>query len=440
MTERGRRLIAMTTRGAVLVGLLALGFGGFWWLWWMQPEPQRRGPVRDEPQVVVFEAQRVPVSRQWYGYGTARARDAANVPARVTATVERIPDEIEPGYRVERGQLLMELDASDFREELDAAEQRIAELEAQLARLDVQQESLRQRLELEREDVETARRELDRAQELARSDVATQQDVDRARRELIVAQRARLSTSEALDQIPAQRRSLEAQRAGQRAIASQARLNVERTRISSPLDGVLEAVDVEPGENVAGGSRVARVVSLRRIEVPVRLPASARLGMGVGDPVEMRAADGSERRWWARVSRIAPIDDDRTRTVTVYVELHQSEGTQPNYSGAELLTPGMFIEAVVNSQHTQRRWVVPRRAIREGAIRLVDEVRVVSRAVRIAWAFEGRVPALGLEDERQWAVLVDDEALTPGRLVLVSAADGVLDGERVEPVVVEAEE
>lgn len=435
MSEGRRHWIAMTTRLAVIGGLLLLGALIAWLLVLAEPEPGRRGPEVGRPEVAVFRAQRAAVARQWRGFGTAQAMNAANVPARITATVERVPDDIDTGRAVTRGQLLAELDASDFEREMEAAEQRIADLRAQLDQLDVEQSALSRQLELEREDAELARNDLERLRQLLERNAANQQEVDRARRDVIAAERAVVSTSQALEQIPVRRRQLEAQIAGQQAALEQARLNVQRTRITSPIAGVLEVVDVEPGENLMAGERVARVVSLERIEVPLQLPAAARGGVSVGDEVELRATDESGATWSGQVARVSPANQVEARTVTVYVELRQPEAAPPMAQRARMLAPGMFVEGVVRSGETAQRWVVPRRAIRGGAIRTIDEDgRVISRPVRIAWTFEGRVPELGLSEDQQWAVLA--EPLSTGQMVMASASSSVLDGQRVDPVLV----
>lgn len=423
----------MVTRVLVVVALLAVGALVMWLLVLAEPQPARRGGQPGRPEVTVFRAQQATVARQWRGFGTAQAMDAANVPARVTATVETVPEDIDIGRPVEQGQLLATLDASDFEREVEAAEQRIADLRAQLDQLDVQQRSLARQLELQEEDLELSRNDLERLRALQQRDAANQQEVDRTRREAITAERAVVSTTEALEQLPARRRQLQAQIDAQQAALAQARLNLQRTRITSPIAGVLEAVDIESGENLMVGARVARVVSLDRIEVPLQLPASARGGVEADDAVELRATDASGPTWTGQVARIAPGNQAETRTVTVYVELQQSHAAPTIAQRTGMLVPGMFVEGVVRSGESTPRWVVPRRAIRSGAIRTIDEEgRVVSQPVRVAWTFEGRVPEVGLPADRQWAVLA--EGLDEGQLVMASASRSVLDGQPVDPV------
>jgi multidrug efflux pump subunit AcrA (membrane-fusion protein) len=188
---------------------------------------------------------------------------------------------------------------------------------------------------------------------------------------------------------------------------------------------VLQSVDVEVGENLAAGQRVARVVDLRRIEVPLRLPASARAGIAVGDDVLLHATGGSDRTWPARVARIAPEDDATTRTVAVYVELNQD----PHDPAA--LAPGQFLRGTVSSSGAQLRWVVPRRALAGDRLLLVNDGRIVSRAVEIDFQIERKLPQLGLPDD-EWVVL--REPLREGDRVVVNAARGLADGLAVTAV------
>ncbi len=293
MSEQKHHWIALATRLAVVALLLAVGVGVSALFLINPPTPAERGPQAGRVEVPVFRTHQAMVARQWRGYGTANAMDAADVPARLTATVENVPPQIEAGRPVEKGDLLVQLDATDFQHDAQMAQQRLVELRPQLDQLKVQQTRLAERMKLEKEDTEVAQREFDRVQRLMKRNAGTQQEVDRAQREVIVAQRARVNTAEALEQIPAQREQLNAQIEAQNAAIEQAKLNIKRTHITSPMAGILDAVDVEEGESIASGQRVARVVSLARIEVPLRLPASARGDLVVGDEAVLYATDDS---------------------------------------------------------------------------------------------------------------------------------------------------
>lgn len=434
---RRQRWLAITTRTVACVLVLGVAWGLTLLLTATPPKPATVDTSQALPRVVVMRAQQVAVRRPWQGFGVAQAKDSADVPARVTATVSLLPENTQEGRSVAQGQLIAQLDEDDFRQEVGIAQQTLAALDAQLAMLQVEQLRLIDRLALESRDVVLAQDELGRIEQLRARGAGHPQEVDAAKRMVIAAQRTHLLTKETLDMLPWRRDQLQAQRAGQQASLVLAQQNLSRCRITSPIDGVLQAVDVEVGESLSVGQRVARVVDLRRVEVPLRLPASARGQVVLGDELRLTTTNRSGQTWPARIARIMPEDDPDTRTVTVLVEVDQPDaaGFYGRAGGEGLLTPGVFLSATLAARDAQQRWVVPRRAVRDGRVLLVDHGQIRSRPVRVDYAWEGRLRKLGVPDE-QWVVLAD--ALGQGDLVVVNAAASVLDGQKVQPVLPDA--
>lgn len=421
------RLLAWTTRAVVALLIVAVAGGIFAWLYLHKPQLSQVDPEALRLPVIVMQVRPATVQRQWRGYGTAEPINSANVPARITATVDSIPDDIEAGQRVQQGQVLVQLDPSDFARQLEVAQQRIAEIDALLAQLDVEGRRLVDRLGLEEQDVRLAQTEFDRQQSLRERNVNNPQDVDNAQRVLLTAQRTELTVRESLDLLGPRRQSLDAQRSSQQSQINLAQLSRERATIVSPLDGVLQSVGVEVGENVAAGQQVARVISLDVIEVPLALPGQAAGSVEVGDRVELfpSAPQPKPVVWNAEVDRIAPEQDTATRTLRVYCRLEAAAAAPP------LPSPGMFLRGVVHGRETEPRLIVPRRAIRAGRVQVVNEGIVVTREVQVLFTLSGPRPESGLPDD-QWAVL-DDGSLQAGDLVIVNAATARSDGALVLP-------
>ncbi|MEM9883984.1 MAG: efflux RND transporter periplasmic adaptor subunit [Planctomycetota bacterium] len=410
--------VMLGVAGAVFLGLRATA-----------PTVEAVDPEADRRAVSAFEVRAVPVRRQWRGYGTAEALDSAEVPARVSATVASIPEDVLPGRAVTRGQLLVQLDASDFDRQLEIAEQRIAELDAQLAQLDVERDRLGESLVLEEADVSLAQADFDRQRSLRERNVNNQQDLDAAQRILINAKRARLQTRQALDLIGPRRQSLEAQRASQRSQVNLAELNRQRTTIVSPIDGVIQSIDVEVGENVMAGQQVAFVVSLTRIEVPIALRGAAQSSVRVGDAVTLRSTSlprglAAVPRWSSTVDRVSPQQDPTTRTLTVYAELAASA------PGAPVPPPGMFLEATVSVAEAEPRLLLPQRAVRGGRVQVVEGGQLVGRSVAALFNLSGPRPELGLPDD-QWVAVEGD--LAEGDTIVLNAASQLADGTAVDP-------
>jgi RND family efflux transporter MFP subunit len=343
-----------------------------------------------------------------------------DIPARVTATVIEMPPGIDAGAHVAAGQVIARLDDADFARQVEISTQVIADLESQLNRLAIEETSWTERVKLVTEDVALVQAEFNRVKDAAERGAAKQREVDLARQALIAVIRAEVAAKEEFDKIPARRTSLQAQKTAQEAQLRLARQNLERCTIASPINGILEAVDVELGENALVGTRIARVVSIAHIEIPIQLPAGARSDIALGDEVLIHATGASVQSWHAALTRISPEDDAATRTLTVFAEVHQ----QPD-ADASMLAPGSFVRAIVTARDAQPRWVVPRRSLQGDRILLVRDGRVLGRNVRVDFSLEAEFPQFGVPD-RHWIVLLDQ--LASGDQVVLNATRSLIDG------------
>jgi HlyD family secretion protein len=162
---------------------------------------------------------------------------------------------------VRRGELLAEIEADDLRAALAEAQARVHEIHADLRLFEI---------------------EVDRHQRLLDAKVGTPQALDRARRDVEAAQ-ARLVT----------------------AAASIRRLEAElaKTRIESPLDGVVVARTADRGETVAVGEELFTVADLSRLRVEAEVDEFDAGRVELGTQVAV-SAEGYEQSWPGTVEEI----------------------------------------------------------------------------------------------------------------------------------------
>ncbi|MFW6336375.1 MAG: efflux RND transporter periplasmic adaptor subunit [Phycisphaeraceae bacterium] len=422
-------MLPLMTRGIIGLLVLAATVGMYVLLVMMKPEVEGADPDSTRMQLSVYPVREVAVRRQWMGYGTARAKRSADVPARIAAVVTERPAGIEAGSRVTEGQTLVRLDASDYEQELRAARETLRDIQAQLDQIEVEKKRLQERVEIEQRDLEIAQRETQRIAELFESGAANRQDVDAREREVLAARRALVQSQEALERIPSRRASLEARLASQRAAIETAQIALGRTDIISPIAGELQSVDVEVGESVSPGQRVARVVDPTVIEVPLKLPASAGDSVTLGNAVELSEPGEGGAAWSSEVVRIAPEQDPQQRTITVYVEVEQPRDAT---NAMPRLMPGTFLRGEVANANETPQWVVPRRSVRRGRVFLLEQGTVRSRAIEAAYEVAKELPSTGLPDNLWLVVRNGEEVFTRGDMLVLSASSQLADGQRAD--------
>ncbi len=431
--------LLVRTLAGVLVLLLAVGVFGF--LRSTRPLPAQTELVAEVPRVPVMVTTLEPVARVWPGYGTVRAMDAANVPTQVSARVLRRPEGVEDGSRIAAGDTLLELDPEDFDRRIDAINERIEGIKARLSSLETEEGRLRERVELTEEQADIRRAELERVRRAVERGAATDADVDLRRAQYLVARQELSGIRLQLDQIEARRRDLQSQERAEQAELAVARLQRERTEITSPIDGYIQEILFKTDEWAPAGSTVARVVGLGRVEIPLLAPISAAGRLRVGDTVEVRVEGDGGSSFIGEVSRLAPESREGSRSVTVFVEVRQEEPETltAGGDGRTVLRPGQFVTAQLRSGEPTQRVIVPRRAVRRDAVMVVlteagsngDVSRVVERPVIVSHHIEGERPELA-RGETQWSVI--QSGLEAGETVVIGGLDTLREGLRVEPV------
>lgn len=381
------------------------------------------GAGREQP-VAVFHVRSVQVPRQWMGYGIVRAVDSADVPARVAGVVVEVNPEVREGSVIPAGTLLVKLDDQDALRAQQAAEQQLASIDAQLQSLAVEESALRDRVRLAQEEVTLAQADEQRVRDALKLGAAAPREVDRARQTVIGIERAFIVLREAMDQVLPRRAALQAQDAVQQTLRDTARTTVQRCRVVSPVAGVVQRFDPEVGENITAGQVVARVVDTSRLEVPVRLPSSARGFVAIGDPVRLDTVGQVPRTVIASVSRIEPEDSAAERTMVVHVDI-------PKRAGSLGLAPGEFVEAAVDAVDPVQHSVVPRRSVRSERVMAVQDGRLVGVPVVVSHSYTGALEGSGVDD-REWIVL--GEQLPDGLVISVDGGRSIVPGARVRAI------
>jgi len=426
MPEKINKPLLLVTRLLTGIVILALAIGIAFYLFQTRPQIEQSPMDQTLLQVQVLKVAQVPVNLQWSGYGNTSAINQCEVPARVMSTVQKIPADLDAGVVVKAGDLLVQLDPSDFLQQQQIAQQSMAQIQANLQKLDTEESYLKQQKLLDQADVQLSKNEWERAKNLYHRKAATQQDMDRSHQTYLTKQRGLLKTSQQLAQIENRRTELQAQLDSQKATLARGVLDVQRCRITSPINGVLQKLNVELGENVSLGMAVARIVNLERIEVALQLPASARPAIRVGDRVELMPVGSTAVSWKNKITRIAPEDDPTTRTLSVYIEIQQASNRDKQ------LAPGRYVQGTVHAHQAIPLWLVPTRSVQADRIMVVRNGRVRSLPAKSSSLIKKQFDGFALTDTR-WVVL--GAALESGDMIIITPSRLVSEGKAVDPVV-----
>ena len=217
--------------------------------------------------------------------------------------------------------------------------------------------------------------------------------------------------------------NLETEIAEVRAQIEQARANLVReqvrladTVIRAPFAGVAGVRTLSPGDYLKVGDPVVTVVDLDPLEISFQVPEKFKPKLSLEQTVNLRVAPYPEQIFTGRISFIAPQVDEATRTFQVKARVSNEE---------RLLSPGLFARVTVVTDVFDNAITVPWESI----IRTEQETYIYIVEAGVA----RKVPVHLGQITPQWAQLLDTD-LAPGTAVILEGKFATRDGARVAPM------
>ena len=187
---------------------------------------------------------------------------------------------------------------------------------------------------------------------IAQGDLLVRLDDALPRAELIRAQashalaRSELERQERLgSRSVASQATLDAAKAEERrsyAALLEARTRLGHTRIASPFDGLVNALDLDPGAYVQPGTPIAEVLDTSMLEVTVLVGDRQVGSIAVDDRADVRVDALGNRDFTGRVVRVARAPREGTGRYPVVVALEPSAGAEA--SSAPVPRAGMLAQ------------------------------------------------------------------------------------------------
>lgn len=290
-------------------------------IFYTEPTAEQAGASRATPMLVnVTEVERANYQPTIQVMGTVRASQDINLSPRVSGEIISMSNSFAPGGYVEKGEVLIQVDSSDYKNSLD---QRKSELHQAQADLDI---------EMGQQDV-------------ARQDYKLFADTLTEENKALVLREPQLESA---------RSRVESAQAG----VDQARLNLERTTIRAPFDAQVLSRNVNVGSQVAEGENLGRLVGINTYWVEATVPLSKLRWMNIpqddnetGSEVKVRnrTAWPADTYREGQLFRLIGTLEDQTRLARVLVSVPDPQAYKTDDSTVPRLMLGSFVEVHIKA-------------------------------------------------------------------------------------------
>lgn len=291
------KILGRILRMAWKLALLAVIAGGVVYYLRFRPVPVKAFIVKSDT-----------VQSEIMGTGTLDARTKITISSKITGRIAALG--ADQNDQVSKDKVLVTLDDSDLRQQVEMASASLEATKASLVR--AQTDITRAQAVLTQ-----AKLEYDRSSQLFQKQAAAREEVDKAKEALDVAQ-AGLDSSKAA-KVEAEHQVVTAERTLK---YQQARL--ADARILCPLDdGLVTFRYREVGDIVVPGTAIMDVLCLKEMWVSAWVDESASGALAVGQPVRIVFRSEPEKSYLGEVARLAKQTDRETREFLVDVRVKE---------------------------------------------------------------------------------------------------------------------
>ncbi len=338
--------------------------------------------------------------------------------AEVSGQIVWVADELRDGKVVSAGTELLHIEDANYHLVL-------AQTEAQLQASEVKTKTSRDGLAIAEKNLKLLQAEHERQRKLAASGKISKTVLEGTERQTLTGQTQVENLQNSLELISAEHQVLIAQN-------NAAKLDLLRTVITAPFDVRITNVDIGIAQYASKGQQMftADGLDVAEIEaqfsvgilrpliqaVATRNDTNLRVGATqLNAVVRLRTATHTVE-WPARVDRVAGTIDPLTQTIGVIAAVdHPYDSATPGERPP--LRRGTFVEVELSSEPIKQQIVVPRSAVHDGAVYIVNEdSRLEMRKVKVDFSQQG------------YTVIA--EGLKPGERIvtsdLITATEGML--------------
>jgi len=317
-------------------------------------------PTVDRATIWADEVKRGPMLREVHGLGTLVPEDIRWIPAQTNARVEKIV--MRPGVDavVKPDSIILELSDPQVQRDYLDAQYQLKGAEADYANLKVTVNSqLMNQKSAEatvRSDYEQARLQHDVDVKLEKEGIQSShvEELSRVKEEQLKIrlqleeERTRVATDSAAAQLAAQ----EAKVAQQRALYTLKKSQYEALHVRAGINGVLQLVPVEEGQQVTVGTNIARVADPKKLKAEIKIPETQAKDVVAGQKATIDTRNGIVS---GRVWRVEPSVQNGTVTVDVRITDPLPLGARPDLSvdgtiELENLKDVLYVGRPVNGQ------------------------------------------------------------------------------------------
>jgi multidrug efflux pump subunit AcrA (membrane-fusion protein) len=341
---------------------------------------------------------------------------------KVSGYLERI--DVHIGDIVKQGQVIAQVDRTDFLQKVREIEAKVAQAKAQLSELETgtRTEELRQAEESVKQAqsrFENARLQHERIEALYKRDVISKKERDIADMDFTVAEAQMASSQQNLRLLregarQEVREGSQAKLREMEAILEQERTRLQNAKIVAPFRGEISRKYVDAGALVSPSTPLVSLVHTETLKIVANVLEKDIPLLKAGMKAKIRTESYPGRVFEGRVEKINSALELSTRTLQAEVYIHNADRS---------LKPGMFANVEVVLLEKPQTLVIPREAViaagSEISVFVVEGKQAVRRPITLGYEQDQSVEILNGLNEGDQVIIKGQQLIKDGYAIRI---------------------
>ena len=358
------------------------------------------------------------------GFGTAKYSRSWRAVTQVQGRIKKIHKDLRPGATILAGNVLLEIDDSDYRSRVKELDASIDQQNAEIEQFEQSVVNDNKKITVEKEMLKTLETEFQRQKKMVAEQAEAESTVDEMKRQYLAQVEALQNLRNSIALVAPQIKGMQAAIRQSELQKETALRDIGRTKILAPFDMRVGNVQLEIGQFVSVGEKLFIGYDGSQVEIEVQLPLQdihRLLVSQVGEEesrkklnpatfndmfqFEALAKVAGVEPYHGKFLRVREVVDSQTKMVGFVVGVKNSTPSEQESPQPPLLE-GTFCDVDIYGDSIPDQVAIPRRAIRNGSVYVVDDKsRLAIRKIKVAFTQQDyAVVTSGLEAGEQLVI------------------------------------
>ena len=357
-----------------------------WQLMAHSPKAKRQLPEIKAPLVKTLKVTPTDVRIPIFTQGTVEPRTTIMLGSEITGRITETSPQFAKGGFFNKGEVLVRIDAEEYKLAIARAEANVASAKQQLARAEAEhKQKIEEYKNVQRKVTDFALRKPEYEEAKARLKAAN-------------------------------------------ADLELARLQLRRTEIRAPFNGRVSEKNADVGQYIMPGTPLASLYAIDSAEISLPVSHSQTRLLDIetlakktinSTPVPVTIKGfyaGKEHTWQGSIVRSDAKLNDRNRLLYLIAQVNDPYAISPGNNNQSILATGMLVKAEIQGRLLKDIFIIPRTALREE-----NTVWTIDEALKLHLR---NVSVIHRDDLNAYV----NDGLEPGETIITSPLDAVVDG------------